>query len=183
MNGDNQWTNTGGASDILTTTAIANPTYNIYGDGIPVWWQQSDLEAFANTGASTSTPGQTSTQTSSRTATQIPTKSPSSSPSPTSAAKPGLSAGTKIGLGVGIPLVAIVAGFVAAFIWFRGRSTQSSGQMKLPEPMSTSPALYGNGNGLRSPSELSSEGLYDSHHPRGRYELPTYIKRSELDTR
>ncbi|KAH6684193.1 hypothetical protein B0J14DRAFT_646101 [Halenospora varia] len=160
-NGNNQWTNTA-ASNVGTTIAAANPTYNVYGDGVAVWWEQSDLAIFAAASAKATTTSPTTSPTVSPTTTQK--VSPTSSPSPSPTRSGGLSTGAKIGIGVGVPLAVIAIGVIGAFIWFRKRGRRAvipveMADNKPPEQESTV-------------SELYSDGLYDPHHPRGHHELP-----------
>jgi hypothetical protein len=113
---ENIWYSTNG-SFASTTTAIASPTYNVYGDGMPVWWQSSDLAAFA---AATGEP-------TTSTATTLPSSSPphstptsTGSPSPTPGLN-GLTNGAKIGIGIGVPLVVIAIGVMGFIFYVRSR--------------------------------------------------------------
>jgi hypothetical protein len=109
------WYSTNG-SFASTTTAIASPTYNVHGDGVPVWWQSSDLAAFA---AATGKPTSTATTLPSSSppySTSTSTNSPIPTPGPN-----GLTTGAKIGIGIGIPLVVIAIGIVGFIIYIRSR--------------------------------------------------------------
>lgn len=159
-NGNNQWTNTA-ASNVGTTIAAANPTYNVYGDGVAVWWEQSDLAIFAAASAEATTTSPTTSPTVSPTTTQK--VSPTSSPSPSPTGSSGLSTGAKIGIGVGIPLAVIAIGIIGAFVWFRKRG----GRAVIPMEMADNKPPEQE----RTVSELYSDGLYDPHHPRGHHEL------------
>ncbi|KAH8800410.1 hypothetical protein F5884DRAFT_758017 [Xylogone sp. PMI_703] len=96
-------------------------TWTIFGDGIPVWWQNSDLALFSaaastassivtTTGTTTGTNSQP-TSSSTNTVTSTPTPSPSS----------GLSSGAKIGIGIGVPLAAIAIGCIGFACYIRRR--------------------------------------------------------------
>lgn len=155
LNGNNQWTDTANSNTLIATAA---PDYTVFGDGIPIWYQQSDLAVFAQA-ASTST---STTQTGSS------ITSMSASATATDTGSTGLSSGAKIGIGVGIPLAVIAVGLVGAFFWFRRRGRQRVNVTELSEESSIKPPAL---CGAEPVSELHSEGLYDPHQPRGRYEL------------
>jgi hypothetical protein len=167
---DNVWYSTDG-NFANTTTAIANPTYDVDGDGIPVWWQSSDLAAFAAaTGQSTAT---TNSPTSSS-----PTTT-SSTPSSTPPASPNrLTSEAKIGIGIGIPFAVIALG-ILAFIWF----TRSRHRNRVVQPqLEGKPELEGTAVD-KYPQEMPAGGpimheLYSDRDPyqydqnRGHSELP-----------
>lgn len=165
MNGNNQWTDTS-LGNPRTLVATADPDYNVYNDGIPIFYQASDLAAFARatSSSSSSTPSQTSSQTSTSTSTSSSTSSPGSDS--------GLSTGAKIGIGVGIPLIVIGLGLIGAFFWFRRRGMQRVNQAELEDTstITKAPAQYGGEN--RIVSELYSDAPYDPHVSREQYELP-----------
>ncbi|PVH76832.1 hypothetical protein DL98DRAFT_517681 [Cadophora sp. DSE1049] len=168
MNGNNQWTDTS-LGNPRTLVATADPDYNVFNDGIPIFYQESDLAAFARatSSSSTSTPSRTSSQAT----------SPTSSPSASSTGSSGLSTGAKIGIGVGIPLVVIALGLIGAFFWFRRRGMQKINQTELQDAntITKAPAQYGGENGIVS--ELYSDTPYDPHVPREQYELPDTTER------
>ncbi len=164
LNGNNQWTDT---ADPDTLVATAAPDYTVFGDGIPIWYQESDLAAFAQAASTSTSATQKESSTTSTTQTGSSTISTSaSSATATGNSSSGLSSGAKIGIGVGIPLAVIAVGLVGAFFWFRRRGRQRTNVTELPGEMNNKPpAVYG----VQPVSELHSEGLYDP--PRGRYEL------------
>ncbi|KAH7393628.1 hypothetical protein BKA64DRAFT_92458 [Cadophora sp. MPI-SDFR-AT-0126] len=170
MNGNNQWTDTS-LGNPMTLVATADPDYNVYNDGIPIFYQESDLAAFARatSTSSTATPSRTTSQTTSPTAT--------SSPSASSTGSSGLSTGAKIGIGVGIPLVVIALGLIGAFFWFRRRGLQRINQTELQDSsaITKAPEQYGGENQIVS--ELYSDAPYDPHVPREQYELPDTTER------
>jgi hypothetical protein len=173
------WYSTNPSTPSTTTVVVSTGTYNIFGDGIPVWWQSSDLKAFAvgsesvSSSPTTSQPSPTSTQPS-LTSTQslyTPTISPTIIPSN------GLSSSAKNGIGVGIPLVVIVIGLVAFSIysrrhkrvWIKQTELQNTDHMavhKLP------------GHGLDSRNEGAIQEMYqdnelhDPHYSLRPQELP-----------
>ncbi|KAH7321970.1 hypothetical protein BKA65DRAFT_556302 [Rhexocercosporidium sp. MPI-PUGE-AT-0058] len=163
MNGNNQWTDTSLAAP-RTLVATADPDYNVFNDGIPIFYQESDLAAFAR---ATSSP---STSTPSRAASG--TASPTSRASASSTSSTGLSTGAKIGIGIGIPLAVIALGIVGAFFWLRRRGMQRVNQMELQDTstVTKAPTQYGGENHIIS--ELYSDTPYDPHLPRVQYELP-----------
>ncbi|APA09131.1 hypothetical protein sscle_04g039010 [Sclerotinia sclerotiorum 1980 UF-70] len=62
LNALNSWVSTD-ANTPLTTRASGSP-YIIFGDGIPIWWQASDLQVFSSAAAAPSiTPSMTATST------------------------------------------------------------------------------------------------------------------------
>ncbi|KAM3067644.1 hypothetical protein ACMFMG_000042 [Clarireedia jacksonii] len=128
LNAINQWVSTS-ASPPLITTASGDP-YHIYGDGIPIMWQESDLKAFAE--AATATPSTATTISTSLSAglpaqtasTTASTNTTTTLPKPTSA--PTLSTGAKIAIGLVVPGI-VIAVVAAVAIWFirkrkRGRN-------------------------------------------------------------
>ncbi|KAF2489093.1 hypothetical protein BU16DRAFT_531503 [Lophium mytilinum] len=123
---------------VSTSTFASDAT--AWGDGVPIWWQNSDdaLLAAASTmlpSASSSTVPTTGLASTGGTARPSATTSIPSSTAATSASSTavpgvgGLSTGAKVGLGVGIP-VAIIAGLALGYLLFRrrqGRGTPYGG--------------------------------------------------------
>lgn len=102
---------------VRTATITASPDYTIYGDGMPVWWQSSDLAAFAAaTGQPTTSTATTLPSSSSPHSASILTGSLSPTPGPN-----GLTTGAKIGMGIGIPLAVIVIGVIGFIFYVRSR--------------------------------------------------------------
>jgi hypothetical protein len=156
----------------LVTTVVADPVYNVFGSGIPVWWQSSDLEAFAKATRGSSSP---STMQSS-----IPTKSTSSAtttPTPNTSHN-GLSTGAKIGIGIGIPLTRITIGIVAFFITFRTRTLRLR-RDPIPQTELQVTSTYGfPGQALELPDgapirEIYSDNDRFDHPSEVRHELPS----------
>jgi hypothetical protein len=158
---DNAWYSTDGAS---TTTATASPIYNVYGDGIPVWWQSSDLAAFAAATGQPTTPTNSPTSSSRTTTSSTPSSTP---PARTNS----LTSGAKIGIGVGIPIVVIALG-ILAFIWFKRSRHRNS--IVHPEVESAAVDKY--------PQEVPADGpirqeLYSDSDP---YQYGQARRRAEL---
>jgi hypothetical protein len=164
---DNVWYSTE-ANIPLTTTIETNSTYIIYGDGIPIWWQNSDLAAFS-----------AATKTSASTQPTASTTQPTSTPSPTNTpSHHGLSSGAKIGIGIGIPLVLIAIGVIAFAIYIRSRRRDRVAQAELRETAMYKPPIQelGLGEGVEMHEMYSENAPYDPHYPRntGRHELPSH---------
>ncbi|KAF8851838.1 hypothetical protein BDZ45DRAFT_695594 [Acephala macrosclerotiorum] len=120
---NNIWYSTDAKTPSTTTmTMTGTSAYWVLGDGIAVWWQSSDLKAFAGA-TQTSSPTSTNTQT---TTTHSQTSTETSKPS-------GLTSGAKIGIGVGIPLAVIAIGLVGFFLYFRRRRRTPVAQTGPPE--------------------------------------------------
>lgn len=84
------------------TTSIATKATYIEGDGVPIWWQNSDSSVLAQASATTTS------------MTSGASPSPSSTGT-TSTPDSGLSSGTKIGLGVGLAIAGVLLGLLALF--------------------------------------------------------------------
>lgn len=143
--------------------ASADP-YIVYGDGIAIWWQQSDLEVFAL--AATMTSGPSNTDTSASTS---PTQTASSSFSQatqsenTTPSTSTLSTGAKIAIAVIIPLFIIASAAGFAIYCIRNRKVQRK------RTGSSSPMMQMD-NGIKMPEhqrELGTDGavseLYVGH--------------------
>lgn len=85
--------------------------YYIDGDGVPVWWQSSDLAAFAPA-SSTSHTGSSATTT-------------TSPPLSNDGSSSGLASGAKVGIGVGIGIFLLVIGLVAVYFLRRYRKRRA----------------------------------------------------------
>ncbi|KAF1941029.1 hypothetical protein EJ02DRAFT_423372 [Clathrospora elynae] len=95
-----------------TTNKLTEGT-SALGDGVPIWWQNSDDEVLSSAYSMTPTSKPTSLPTS-QPSTSTSTSTSTSSPPPT-----GLSKGAKIGIGVFVPL-AVIAGLVlGSLLWSR----------------------------------------------------------------
>jgi len=166
---NNVFFNTDGNSE-LKTTVVKNDSYTIYGDGIPVWWQSSDLKAFAAATGPTPTSGSpTTTGTQQTLSNTSQTSSPTSSPSATSSSS-GLSSGAKIGIGIGIPLGVIAIGAIAFFLFFRRRGRK---QVAQTEDEYKAPGQTGEPTNAGLVQELQGNNtLYDPHNSAGQHELP-----------
>ncbi|KAI9642169.1 hypothetical protein NHQ30_008971 [Ciborinia camelliae] len=137
----NQWVATD-ANTPLTTMASGIP-YKVLGDGIPVWWQASDLKAFSSAVTITSTSSLSTIQTLSIQTSAIKTSSiqiPSTSlpqdttpPANTNGSSTGLSTGEKIAIGVITPLfiLAITAG-VAIYCIRKRQGTRARTKSRPP---------------------------------------------------
>jgi hypothetical protein len=103
---------------VRTTTVDKAAT--VQGDGVPIWWQNSDSAVLA--AAATKMPTKTSENSQ---ALSTPTLSPSESLAnlPKHNTKSGLSTGAKVGLGVGIPIAVLLA-LAIAFILLRRRKAR-----------------------------------------------------------
>ncbi|PQE22761.1 transmembrane alpha-helix domain-containing protein [Rutstroemia sp. NJR-2017a BVV2] len=115
LDANNQWTSTS-ASPPLITTASGDP-YHIYGDGIPIMWQESDLKAFAEAATATSS---TSTTISTSLSAGLPAQTATTNTTttlPKTTSAPTLSTGAKIAIGLVVPAVVIAVVAVVA-IWF-----------------------------------------------------------------
>ncbi|KAN0113234.1 hypothetical protein V8E51_006185 [Hyaloscypha variabilis] len=116
--------------DTPATTTVTSSAYTVWGDGIPVWWQSSDLAAFTEppktTASSSSTIPTTSTN---RASSSTATSTSSGGSTPTSSLKPnyssGLSSGAKIAVGVTIPVV-VIAVVLGIFLFFRRRGKRGA---------------------------------------------------------
>lgn len=112
------------SNDVLTkgdpvTGTIANTSsYIVWGDGIPIWWQSTDLAAFTASLQTTSSGPQTTSSASPRIsspyrslATGTSSAGFTTSSAPSSSVVPGPSGGlligTKIAIGVVIPVAAV----------------------------------------------------------------------------
>ena len=141
-------------------STITNTPYIFWGDGIPAWWQSSDLAAFAappkTTSSSSSNPPSLNTNTGSQ---PSATSSSTSSPPPSSR---GLSKGAKAGIGVGIS-VFVIALMLGIFFYFRRHGMKKAGE-SLP--------VHGE---IKPPGELATDGavseLDNQQPPRQHYEL------------
>ncbi|KAF7871788.1 hypothetical protein EAF04_003895 [Stromatinia cepivora] len=151
LNALNSWVSTD-ANTPLTTMVSGSP-YIIFGDGIPVWWQASDLKAFSSAATITSiSPSITDTLTptlksssNSKTSTQTSLSSSlqTTQPANTSSSNNGLSTGAEITIGVTIALFILALSAGAAKYFIRKRkekrarmgssSSTMSGVIKLSE--------------------------------------------------
>ncbi|KAF4632029.1 hypothetical protein G7Y89_g6106 [Cudoniella acicularis] len=122
VSGANSWTSTDASNPKDLSTTTVDISYNIYGDGIPILWQSTDLAIFAAATASTTPTISPIISQSSSTSTQQTSTSSTLPNSPTiTPISDGLSSGSKIGIGIGIPLAVIAIGLVAFFIYIRRR--------------------------------------------------------------
>jgi hypothetical protein len=133
QNDVNSWTH----SSTPYTTTVTSLT--IIGDGIPVWWQSSDLKLFSS--AANTASSSTATTGSSISA---PTQTPASS----------LSNGRKIGIEIGVPVavVVILIGFLA-FGYYIRRGKRHRVAQRIEDK-----ALRGEPKGSMPVGELSNEG-------------------------
>ncbi|KAH8805101.1 hypothetical protein F5884DRAFT_440466 [Xylogone sp. PMI_703] len=114
ISGDDAWTK----GPVLTDQWVqGTSTWTIFGDGIPVWYQSSDLALFR---AATATKSSTTSSTSTSTSPTSTSTSPATS-TPTSNSSSGLSTGAKIGIGVGIPLAVLALGIIGFAYYMRRR--------------------------------------------------------------
>ncbi|KUJ13118.1 uncharacterized protein LY89DRAFT_785617 [Mollisia scopiformis] len=159
---NNLWYSTdGNAPSTTTITETATSANWILGDGIAVWWQSSDLKAFAAATGTSSTPTQSTGTQSTSTATHSVTSTPSSH---------GLSSGAKIGIGIGIPLGVIALGLIGFFVYFRRRRRNPIPQT---EPQETSEFKAPGEPELQDTSKYGAPAheMYSDNEPRSHYEL------------
>jgi hypothetical protein len=132
----------------------------IQGDGIPIFWQSSDLSILeAATTATVSFTSQAPTGIlRSSPASTMPSNTSVASPSTSAsaAAVSGLSTGAKIGLGVGISLGAIVILLLGVCIWLLHRNISRSNKMQgsLESNHEARTTKVAEGQGQRGPAEL-----------------------------
>jgi hypothetical protein len=158
----------------------------IYGDGVPIWWQDKDKEVLDSAARMTPSSAPESSGTlvagaSEGASSELPQDTNSSTPDHNqfSSSSSGLSTGAKIGLGVGIPL-AILLGLALGYILFRRRMKR-----KLGAPAASKDTYeMGNGSGNVAGGgmmqrkeiarhELKSEPVYELDNDAGRkIELP-----------
>ncbi|CZR69612.1 uncharacterized protein PAC_19512 [Phialocephala subalpina] len=163
---NNVWYSTDANTPSTTTiTRTGTSTYWVLGDGIPVWWQSSDLKAFA-AATQTSSPISANTQT---TSTQSQTQTGTSKSS-------GLTSGAKIGIGIGIPLAVIAIGLVGFFLYFRRRQRTPVAQEEPPEYLTEAkPELQDTSRDAAQEQAQSHEMYSDNepHNPVRHHELPS----------
>jgi hypothetical protein len=98
----------------------------IQGDGVPIWWQETDREVLERAASMTPTPSSSPSSVaespSSGTSSGLPenTSSSNQNSQDQSLHASGLSTGAKIGLGVGIPLAGLL-GLAPGYMVFRRR--------------------------------------------------------------
>jgi len=148
-------TNFAPTTPATTFGGSSSPVYELYGIGIPVMWQITDLSKFVTsgpsssatsnislgTGVTSSLPQSTGTSTSPNETTTSQTSSGTTSKSlPTSNISPpastkasGLSSGAKIGIGLLIPLVLLAFASISIFFYRRRALRKKSIQEKYPE--------------------------------------------------
>ena len=102
----------GGFGSPSTYRVTATSSFRAWADGIPIWWQSSDLSVFA----AASTRPRTSSISSRGTGLPAPTVIVDSNR---------LSTGAIIGLGIGVPF-ALILGLVLGFIVFRWRQKKKA---------------------------------------------------------
>lgn len=163
---DNVWYSTNG-SFASTTTAIADPTYNIYGDGFPIWWQSSDLAAFAAATANPTSTAITLPSSSPPHSTSTSTNSPIPTPGPNS-----LTNGAKIGIGIGIPLAVIAIGVVGFILYSRSRRNTGVAHSELHGTVMGKHPQQAPVVGAPMQELYSDNEPYQYIHIRGHAELP-----------
>lgn len=107
--------------DTAVTNTMTIDT-SVLGDGIPAYWQSSDVEALSR--GADRTPDTVSGPTPSR-----PNATSSLLPPTGSSSAAGLSTGAKAGIGAGVPLIVIAALLLGFFFWkrHRGRAVADEG--------------------------------------------------------
>ncbi|KAH7092479.1 hypothetical protein FB567DRAFT_576852 [Paraphoma chrysanthemicola] len=173
---DNEW-----RSGKVSTLALGTSTI-VKGDGIPIFWQQSDSAVLAR--ASTLT---RKLQASSLLATPGPSSvAPSTSPTLADTPAPpshGLSTGAKIGLGVGIPMAIIALLAIGFLVWRRRRNQQVLGAnevVHIPDNQTEYKDAPGYGlsaghNGNGQPQFHEMQTSPEEYH--NRHELPSVAHR------
>ncbi|KAH8599987.1 hypothetical protein B0O99DRAFT_611517 [Bisporella sp. PMI_857] len=174
----------GSGTNLRTTTYTTEDPYTLFGDGIPVWWQSSDLKLFATPPTSTST---TTSQTTTGTSTSD-TSAPTNTGSPSSGGG-GLSTGAKIGIGIGVPIVVIALAALAFGLWYRARkryrvvnpelegSSVGAGAPVMDHkyggpPVQTSPVELHSSPSVATPQGTDSLYAASPYEPYRRTELP-----------
>lgn len=150
------------------------------GDGIPIWWQSSDVAMLARASAMASTAEVTANaQSVSRSTSGTALPSDTSTAAATSGSG-GLSTGAKIGIGVSVPVGFLVALLLGFLLWRRRRNRQGTdagiGRDDMTQQEKT---------GLPTPSTVDGNvhELHSPHSYGSRHELPpdtTWHRRSEL---
>lgn len=118
----------------ISTSTIASNSF-VAGDGIPIWWQSSDIALLASASSALLSPPITTTDaalTATRVAQTSRTVSIPSSTSTRSSESGGLKRSQKIGIGVGVPLFLIAALLIGYLVFRRHRNKRRHGGAYTP---------------------------------------------------
>lgn len=170
----------------MPTTNQAPESELVKGDGIPIWWQQSDAAMLSSAAAGTpsSVPAETSrtggglvVEPTDSSAISSPT-SPGTTNTASGEESSGLSTGAKAGIGVGVALGVVVIGLVLGFFLWRRRRNRTKevggpqpvhmGDVYPSTPGGAPPPVYGHERQKMDPVYARQEMQGDDT----RYELP-----------
>lgn len=139
----------------------------VQGDGIPIYWQSSDVEVLSRAAAMTPT-GTASSVASPSNADASPSSVPSSPGALQTGSLPpaGLSTGAKAGVGAGIPIAVIAALVMGSLLWKRRRDRRV-----VSEGMATQRAELG---AEKQVHMAPVHGLHQRYEMQGDSEVPVH---------